>query len=143
MDCLYMKKYRIDKSKNIRNVIFVVEGGHGCPMCNSSSNEKTISNWLNAHNIKFEKEVSFPDLKGVNGGSLRIDFHILCLDVYIEYQSKQHYEIIEHFGGKQRLEYQKSNDNIKRSYMKSHKYNYLEIMYNDDINETLNKIIYK
>lgn len=25
--CLYMKKYKIDKSKNIGNVIFVVEGG--------------------------------------------------------------------------------------------------------------------
>lgn len=26
-DCLYMKKYRIDKTKNIGNIIFVVEGG--------------------------------------------------------------------------------------------------------------------
>lgn len=26
-DCLYMKKYKIDKTKNIGNVIFVVEGG--------------------------------------------------------------------------------------------------------------------
>lgn len=48
-----------------------------------------------------------------------IDFYLPDYDLYIEYNGEQHYHPIKHFGGENKLESQKRNDNLKRSLLKN------------------------
>ncbi len=66
------------------------------------------------------------------------DFYIPSLNLCIEYQGLQHYELNEGFwGGKEALEKSKIRDKIKKEYCLSKKINFLEIKFNDDIEEIL------
>lgn len=62
--------------------------------CIHSKNEQNIIKLLSENNIEFSTQYTFPDLKGVNNGSLRFDFAIFKnhkLSHLIEYNGKQHY----------------------------------------------------
>ena len=47
----------------------------------------------------------------------------------IEYQGRQHYEVVEHWGGQKGLEERKRNDNIKKNYCKANNIPLIEIPY--------------
>ena len=62
--------------------------------CIHSKNEQNIIKLLSENNIEFSTQYTFPDLKGINNGSLRFDFAIFKnhkLSHLIEYNGKQHY----------------------------------------------------
>lgn len=103
--------------------------GHGCPFCNESKLEKEISNLLTENNIQFEHNKRYKFLNG-----LQLDFYIPYYKIAIECQGKQHFEPIELFGGKERLEEQQLKDkqklelckinNITLLYYANYKYNF-------------------
>ena len=101
-----------------------------CPYCNQSSGESTIEDFLIKNDISYEIQKSINSLKGVNEGLLRFDFAVEN-DIFIEYNGKQHYEPIEHFGGEERLEYQKEHDKRKKEFCKENEYKLIEIPYWD------------
>lgn len=75
--------------------ISVVRGNNASCGCLTSIHEIMIMEILENYNIRYEREVSYPNLYGINGGSLRFDFKIYINDkdyVLLEFQGNQHFE---------------------------------------------------
>lgn len=64
----------------------------GCPQCSSkeSKPEMRITEWLERHKIKFEKQYRFPDCKHIY--QLMFDFFIPSQHLLIEYDGQHHFE---------------------------------------------------
>lgn len=82
--------------------------GHGCPICNESKLEKEISSFLTENGIIIERQKRFDWL-----GRMSIDIYIPSLQIAIECQGEQHFEIVEYFGGKSAFERRIFLDNEK------------------------------
>jgi Zn ribbon nucleic-acid-binding protein len=93
-------------------------GGQRCPLCNESKGETAILNYFKSHHVNFERQYKI--LECANIKPLPFDFAILSdnneVEFLIEYDGEQHYEAIEHFGGKRGFEQRKINDCIKDTY---------------------------
>lgn len=65
-----------------------------------SKGEEKVEKLLRSHNLYFQKELSFPDLKSLKGNLLRFDFavfkgrQLVCL---IEFDGEQHFHRVPHF----------------------------------------------
>lgn len=103
----------------------------GCPNCNKSHGESRIKYYLDNNNISYKWQKSFKELVGVGGGLLLYDFYIKKYNLLIEFQGKQHKQIIQYFGGKEQFEKQQQHDKRKREYAKNNNINLLEIWYYD------------
>lgn len=88
--------------------------GCGCPRCNESRGERTISEWLASHNVPFEAQW-VPSSK-VYGRRLRYDFY--AKGVLIEFDGVQHFEPIEIFGGEKALMGVQERDALKTRWAK-------------------------
>ena len=134
--------------------LFTVQSSHlknghtiSCGCIKSLAQQKIIT-LLTKNNIKFKKEYSFPDLKGINNGNLRYDFAIFNNDnklIYlIEYNGKQHYEQNGGWNTQEEFFIRQKNDNIKIQYAKSHNIPFIIIPYTKAPNDiTLQDLIYK
>ena len=105
-----------------------------------SLRETLISNILSSNNIKFEREYSFSDCKGIGNKRLRFDFYIQNLNILIEYDGEQHFKPIEYFGGEEHYIKQVANDKIKNKYCLDHNIKLIRIPYTCS-NEEVEKII--
>ena len=127
------KVMRSDKIPHqINNILTNISNGiiPEQPKPNESNGEKLVKIWLTEHNIPFEKEYTFEDLKGVNNGYLRFDFKIKDKPILIEFQGEEHYKPIDFFGGEEGFIVRKIHDNLKKVYCSTHKYKLIEIPYN-------------
>lgn len=99
-----------------------------CPKCSSrkSAGENRIANFLEKNKILFEEQKKFKEL-----GRLSYDFFLPDFNLLIEYQGKQHFEPIEHFGGEEKFLTQKEHDFKKKEFAKNNGFNFLEISYLD------------
>lgn len=59
------------------------------------------------------------------------DFYLPNNNICIEYQGKQHYQIIDYFGGEKGFEDRQRNDNIKKEFCKTNNIPLLEIQYGE------------
>ena len=114
--------------------------------CLKSAGEKEIIQLLLQHNILFEQEYQFADLKNENNThSLRFDFAIFTNDNkllhLIEYDGIQHFEPVEYFGGEAAFQRQQYNDKKKEEYCLTHNIKLIRIKYNDII--TIEKLLDK
>lgn len=86
----------------------------------SSRGEVKIYTILKNHNVNFQEEYSFPDLRSAYGNELRFDFAVFDkngkLDFLIEFQGVQHYKPVAKFGGNKGFKRQRKNDILKRKY---------------------------
>ena len=117
----------------IHGSFFVTPDNHiskksGCAKCGSSKGEIKVRNFLIENKVKFSEQKRFKYC--VNKKSLPFDFS--AKDVLIEYQGRQHYKIVDFFGGESGLKYRRKNDQIKRNYCKKNKIPLLEIRYDDE-----------
>lgn len=103
----------------------------GCPFCEMTIGEQLIKNYLDNHNIKYDYEHTYSDLRGINNGLLSYDFYIIEYNLLIEFQGIQHERQTEYFGGEKQFEVQKEHDRRKRQYAKKHNINLLEIWHYD------------
>lgn len=97
-----------------------------------SLGEQAIASYLVEHNIPFDREFTFEDLRG-NTGLLRFDFKVNYGNqiLLIEFQGKQHYQPVQFFGGEERFKIQQIYDEYKRAYCKRNGYKLIEIPYTD------------
>lgn len=114
--------------------------GCGCPKCNKSRGEREVSFWLENRNIDYIFQKIFEDCK--DKSFLPFDFYLPDYNVCIEYNGKQHYELIEYFGGEEKFKLQQKHDNIKREYCKNNNIRLLEIPYFKNIEEELNNFLF-
>ena len=113
--------------------------GAGCPICNESRGEKTVRMFFDKHSIEYEMQKTFPGCRYKR--VLPFDFYLPQSIICIEYQGLQHYEEDEHFGGKKRFEYRQRMDDIKREYCKKNGIRLIEIRYDEDVEEVLEKAL--
>lgn len=102
----------------------------------SSKGERMIHAVLTEHGVPFSEEYEFADLISTSGRHLRFDFAVFdddgSLDFLIEYQGRQHYESVKHFGGDKAIQRQKYNDSVKRAYCVKKHINLVAIPYWDE-----------
>lgn len=102
---------------------------HGyCAGCMGSRGEQRISQWLTQHNICFESQKRFNDLKGPGGGYLSYDFYIPSKNLLIEYQGEYH-DGNGLYQTDQAYHRQVLHDNIKAHYAQEHQIDLLTIWY--------------
>ncbi len=99
--------------------------------------------WITeTHLFNLIKEL-FPNLnpifhyRGKEMQGLELDIFIEELKLGIEYQGEQHFEAIEHWGGKDGLIKRKQNDKRKIQLCKENEYHFVEFSYKDNINRDL------
>ncbi|WP_291631387.1 hypothetical protein [Clostridium sp.] len=123
-------KYRCKIDGNIWYAIpHSLLSGQGCPKCNSSKGEKRISEYLNNKNMKYKEQYKFKDCKFKK--RLPFDFYIPSLNLCIEYDGGQHYEIVKWFGGLDGFIDTKIRDTIKTIYCKENNIRLIRIPYWD------------
>ena len=115
--------------------------GIGCSICNESHGERYIRKYLDNHNIKYEPQKRFHDLKDKT--YLSYDFYLPDYNILIEYQGIQHYESINIKGsGKySNLKKQQYHDKLKREYAKENGYKLLELKYTLDTQELVDRYL--
>lgn len=109
-----------------------IKTGNRCPKCakKESQGERKIKEWLNNHNILFQREVA---IKGeeTNNNFLRFDFFCKDYNLAIEYNGIQHYKPVVFFGGEEELLKTKERDERKRKYCENHNIKLITIAYSD------------
>jgi hypothetical protein len=103
----------------------------GCPVCKESIGERIINNYLEKKCLEFKREFKFKDCLDIK--QLRFDFYIPKNNICIEYQGKQHYEPVGHFGGLDKFSEQLKRDKIKSEYCYNNNIHLIIIKYDDDI----------
>lgn len=100
----------------------------------SSKANKKFLNCLNQLSYTYKAEISFSDLLSDKGFPLRYDFGVYNTKkqlVLFELDGKQHYTVIDYFGGQAGYEQRKRNDEIKNLYAKKHKYPLIRIPFTE------------
>lgn len=116
---------------NIKNVLGVdLRAGNvtSCGCMGTSKGEYLIEKLLTQNNISFAKEF----VQAVDNHFLRFDFAVFennQLLYFIEFDGKQHFHSIEHFGGDDYLSYIQSNDNLKNIWCKNNNIPLIRIPY--------------
>ena len=106
-----------------------VLSGTDCPICNKSTLEKIIQNYLDKNNIFYISQFKKDYILGVNNGLLSYDFCLPQYNLRIEAQGIQHERPIEYFGGIKAFVKQKIHDTRKRKYCHDNNVKLLEIWY--------------
>lgn len=103
--------------------------GRLCPNCESSysKGEMVIKDFLDNNNIKYIQEKTFNGCRYYN--HLRFDFYLPDYNCCIEFDGKQHYEIVEYFGGYETFINTKIRDTVKNVYCKENNIYLLRIPY--------------
>lgn len=122
--------------KGIQEMSYANALSNYCPFCSISKGEKSIINFLENNNIRYEPQKKFDGLLGMGGGLLSYDFYLPDYNTLIEYQGEQHYRPINFFGSnndeaQKSFEIQQIHDNLKRQYSIDNNYDLLEIPYTD------------
>ena len=125
---------KCDCGNEVKVHSYTLTSGHtqscGCLRSESVSKfEVFISDILSENHILFYREYGFNNCKGVGNKKLRFDFYLPDYNTLIEYDGAQHFKPIEYFGGEEKYNILKSNDEIKNEYCKIHKINLIRIPY--------------
>ena len=107
----------------------ITQKGSGCPKCKFSKGERTISEYLDLHNIEYISQKRFSDCKDIY--ALPFDFYIPSLNLCIEYDGGLHYRSVDYFGGDDYFEKVRRHDEIKTKYCESKPIKLLRISYLD------------
>lgn len=107
--------------------------GKRCSKCNDSKGEVKIKKYLESNKIEYVQQYRFEDCR--NAKPLPFDFYLPSQNICIEYDGKQHYELVN-FSGKmteikmtKRLEDCRENDNIKTQYCRNNNIKLIRIPY--------------
>lgn len=110
---------------------------YGCPDCNFKSyGEQNIKKYFREHHIAYVS----PFIPATCKDKHRLHYDFKVGNILIEYQGKQHYMPVDHFGGQAQFKVQQRHDEIKRQWAKNNNYNEIEIKYDMDIDKALAKL---
>ena len=113
--------------------------GNGCFICSESKGEREVAKYLINNSILFEREKRFNECKNIK--KLAFDFYLPNNNVLIEFDGRQHYEIVNFCNSRKQAvnayHRLKKNDKIKNNFAKTNKYHLLRIKF-DEINDISN-----
>ena len=127
---------------NFKQLVRVHLEQKGCPKCSLSKGENAIALWLENNGFDFEVQFPIKDLE--NKRTLRFDFFVCELKLFIEYDGQQHFFPVN-FGGMSDTKAAwvhnliKERDKFKNSWARKNNFKLLRIKYDDEIAEILNK----
>ena len=101
--------------------------GKRCVKCSSSKGEERIDKILNENRIEFKRQYKFKDCKVHK--ELPFDFYLSRYNCCIEFDGRQHYEIVSAFGGVNAFIDTKIRDTIKTEYCKKNNIKLIRIPY--------------
>lgn len=101
--------------------------GIGCPKCKSSHLEREIRSILNKHQIEYEEQKKFTWL-----GKQSLDFYLLQFNIAIECQGRQHFEMVNTFGGEKQFHITQVRDKVKKELCEN---NDVKLLYYTNIKE--------
>ena len=120
---------KCDKGHEYETCISSFMNGYRCTICNESKGERRVRNFLELNNISFIQQYKFKECRCKR--KLPFDFYIPSLNLCIEYDGRQHYEIIEAFGGINGFIETKIRDTIKNDFCKKNNIKLIRIPYWD------------
>jgi hypothetical protein len=106
-----------------------------------SKGVRDIVNILENRKIKYDREHYYEDCKNVN--YLRFDFYLPDYNILIEYDGRQHFEVVDIWGGEKGLKKIKINDNIKNNYCEKNGIPLLRISHFENVEDKLNEYLTK
>lgn len=99
-----------------------------CPLCNKKyKGEDYIADFLESNSIKYISQYRFNDCKFKK--KLSFDFYLPDYNILIEYDGRQHYEVVDHFGGFDGFVDTKIRDTVKNIYCKDNNIKLIRIPY--------------
>lgn len=113
--------------------------GNGCPKCKLRIGEKTIFYFLDKNNIKYVFQKKFDDCKDKK--KMPFDFYLPDYNICIEYNGRQHYMLIDFFGGAEAFETLKKHDLIKSNFCRDNDIKLIVIKYDQDITQVLTEAL--
>ena len=113
--------------------------GQGCSKCYRSVLEENVAIILKEKNINYTQQKTFSWLKNKN--KLRLDFYLPDYNIAIECQGRQHFEIVESFGGIEGFKYIQNNDKIKKILCEKNNLKLYYITYKENVDEKISKIL--
>lgn len=90
-----------------------------CKCCNATGLEKYVFMYLKRHQVKFETQKRFADLKTPLGQHYRYDFFLPELNTIIESDGGQHFKCVEFFGGEDHFKKIQERDITKTNYCRN------------------------
>ena len=109
----------------------------GCKKCKNSIMENKIVNILNENNIQFEQQKRFEWL-----GRQSLDFYIPEYNIAIECQGEQHFKSVDYWGGENAYNKRKKLDLKKKNLCKINNINLYYVLYNENLNEKIQEILF-
>lgn len=113
--------------------------GCGCPTCNHSQGELAVAKYLAAIGEHYEQQKKFDDCRNIH--KLPFDFFLPKYNALIEFDGKQHYKIMDFFGGEEGFRKIQFNDNIKNEFAARTNRPLLRIRYNENIETAIDTFI--
>lgn len=105
--------------------------GRGCSLCNTSKGESMVEEILKSLGISYIREHKFEGCVSTNGIKLPFDFYLPKYEIAIEYDGKQHHEVVEKFGGYESHRSLVKNDSIKDQWCKDNGIKLVRIKWNN------------
>jgi len=106
------------------------KSGTRCPLCTISKGEEKILEWLLENDIDFTPQQRFPDCRDKR--PLPFDFYLPKFNTCIEYNGRQHFDVIQQWGGDLGLLDRQKKDKIKVDYCRNQKINLISIKHDED-----------
>lgn len=116
------------------------KSGSRCPLCTISKGEEMILEFLLENKIDFIPQHRFKDCRDKR--PLPFDFYLPKYNTCIEYNGRQHFEIIEQWGGTIGLKDRQKKDEIKVKYCRDKNINLISIKHDEtDILKNIKAIL--
>lgn len=104
----------------------------GCPFCNQSKMEKAVYEFLKEHDIPFESQKKFADMR-FQGNQLSYDFYLPEFKAAIECDGRQHFEeASDYFHHEKSFHHQRLRDIVKNAYAAREGLPLLRIAYTEE-----------
>lgn len=101
--------------------------GSRCPRCKESKGEKRIAAFLDSEGVEYTRQYKIEGCQSIR--LLPFDFYLPSYNILIEFDGKQHYKIIDFFGGLEEFIGRKVKDTIKNEYCKKNNITLIRIPY--------------
>ena len=94
-----------------------------------SKGEQIVKEYLDKCNVIYDEEFMFEDC--IYKRKLRFDFYLVEYDACIEFDGRQHFQVVEYYGGEKTFAETQIRDKIKTEYCEKNKIPLLRLRYDD------------
>lgn len=113
--------------------------GSWCPHCRLSKNEEKVRKVLEAMNLEFTTQKTFDGCKSLEDRHLKFDFYLPEINVLVEADGNQHFELVNYFQGMFGFQKRIHHDSMKGLFCLENGITLIRVAHNEDIQQVLNE----